>query len=74
MKYPKEWFKVLNIYYPVASFKIMEHYALRHRHTKVIEEEVKKSSWHVQVTSYTLKNTLFMSFAGKEVSVMDDTF
>lgn len=44
MKYPKERFKVLNIYYPVASFKITEHYALRHRHTKVIEEEVKEES------------------------------
>ena len=74
MKYPKEWFKVLNIYYPVVSFKITEHYALRHRHTDVIEEEVKKSGWHVQVTSCTLKNTSFMSFAGKEVFLMNDIF
>ena len=74
MKYTKEWFKILNIYYPVASFKIMEHYALRRRHTKVIQEEVKKSGWHVQVPTCTLKNTFFMSFAGKEVFVMNDTF
>ena len=74
MKYPKEWFKVLNIYYPVASFKMTDHDALRHKHTKVIEEEVKKSGWQVQVTSYTLKNTSFMSFAGTEIFLMNDTF
>lgn len=68
MKHPEEWFKDLNIYYLVASFKVTEYYALRCRHTKVTEEGVKeKNGWHAQVTTRTLKNIPFMSFAETEI-------
>lgn len=68
MKHPEEWFKDLNIYYLVASFKVTEYYALRCRHTKVTEERVKeKNGWHAQVTTPTLKNIPFMSFAETEI-------